>query len=327
MHDRTEWFAACGWGVFCHYLGAPPSSDGGADLTADAWNSQVDAFDVNGLANQLAEIGAPYFFITIGQNSGHYLAPNATYDHYVGIEPSKCSRRDLVADLYAALNPRGIKLLVYLPSGAPAADPVAVERLGWAWGFEGSWPYAWGTRRTGARLATFQLKWEAVVREWSERWGAKARGWWIDGCYFADEMYRHPDAPNFASFAAALRAGNHDSLVAFNPGVLTPVICHTEHEDYTAGEIAQALPECPGPWVERDGHKARYHVLSYLGESWCRGQPRFPDELAIGYTLHVTGKGGVITWDVPSERSGLIPEPYIRQLEAIGRAMARRDHR
>ena len=44
------------------------------------------------------------------------------------------------------------------------------------------------------------------MREWSLRWGDKIGGWWIDGCYFADEMYRHPDAPNFASFTAALKA-------------------------------------------------------------------------------------------------------------------------
>ena len=267
MIDKTKWFADCGWGVFCHWLGAAPSSDGGAELTADAWQRQVDAFDVEGLARQLEAIGAPYFFVTIGQNSGHYIAPNAAHDAYVGIQPSKCSRRDLVTDLYDVLHPRGIELLVYLPSGAHAADPVAVSRLGWEWGFEGGWPGGWHAGRTGKRLVAFQRKWEEVMREWSIRWGPKVRGWWIDGCYFADEMYRYSDEPNFRSFAAALKAGNPDALVAYNPGVLVPVICYSEHEDYTAGEISTALPECSGPWVERNGHKARYHVLSYLGES------------------------------------------------------------
>ncbi|MBE0556037.1 MAG: hypothetical protein IH628_02285, partial [Proteobacteria bacterium] len=110
MKDPTQWFADCGWGVFCHYLGAPPSSDGGAELTAEAWNQQVNAFDVESLANQLETTGASYFFITIGQNSGHFLAPNAAYDKFVGIEPSKCSRRDLIIDLHEALHPRGIQL-------------------------------------------------------------------------------------------------------------------------------------------------------------------------------------------------------------------------
>ena len=314
--SRTDWFRQCGWGVFCHYLGAPPSSSGGAELTAEAWNTQVDAFDVPGLARQLQSVGAPYFFITIGQNSGHFLAPNPTYDRYVGIAPSKCARRDLVADLYDALHPLGIELLVYLPAGAPAADPVAMQRLGWEWGYEGGWPHGHSVR-TGKRLADFQRKWEDIISDWSLRWGPKVRGWWIDGCYFADEMYRHDDAPNFASFAASLRAGNADSIVAFNPGVKVPVICHAEEEDYTAGEVAQALPECPGPWVERNGHRAQYHLLSYLGAYWCKGEPRFPDDMVAGYTRHVIERGGVMTWDVPIATSGLIPEPFVRQLRAL----------
>ena len=316
MGDLTKWFAESRWGVLCHWLGAPPSSDGGADLTSEAWNGQVDAFDVEGLARQLETIAVPYCFLTIGQNSGHYLAPNATYDRYVGIQPSKCSRRDLVADLYEVLHPRGIDLLVYLPSGAPASDPVAVSRLGWKDGSR--------TDRTDKRVVEFQRKWEAIIREWSTRWGPKVRGWWIDGCYFADAMYRHTDEPNFCSFAAAIKAGNPDSLVAFNDGVHTPLISLTEHEDYTAGEIAIALPECRGAWVERNGHNARFHVLSYLGESWCKGsKPRFPDELVIGYTKHVTSKGGVVTWDAPIGRSGLIPTAFMEQLSAISQGMRR----
>lgn len=321
MAANTDWFMRAKWGVFCHYLGAAPSTAGGAELTAAVWNARMDAFDVDGLVKQLRHVRAPYFCITLGQNSGHYCAPNATYDRFVGIQPSKCSQRDIVEDLYEALSPHGIDLLVYLPSGAPAADPVAMEKLGWEWGYEGGWP-GWGKKRTGKRLADFQLKWEAVIREWSLRWGKKVRGWWIDGCYFADEMYRHEDAPNFASFAAALKAGNPDSLVAFNPGVLVPVVCHSEHEDYTAGEISEAFPTCRGRWVERKGHKAQFHILSYLGSTWCGGEaPRFPDEFAIGYTKHVNSKGGVVTWDVPITQAGLIPQPFVDQLAAIGHAI------
>ena len=322
MEDRTQWFAECGWGVLCHYLGAPPSSDGGAELTSEDWNEQVGAVDVDALAEQLCSVHVPYFFITLGQNSGHYMAPNPTYDEYVGVSPSKCSRRDLVADLYDALRPRGIPLLVYVTSGAPSFESQAVQRLGWAWGFEGQTPGIWCERRTGMRLVEFQRKWETIIRDWSTRWGRRVCGWWVDGCYFADQMYRFEEEPNFESFANALRSGNPEAIVAFNPGVTVPLVCHSKHEDYTAGEISQALPECPGPWVERDGHKARYHVLSYLGSFWCKGeQPRFPDQLVVGYTKHVVSKGGVVTWDVPIQKDGLIPDAFIEQLRVIGESM------
>jgi hypothetical protein len=308
----TQWLADIGWGVFTHYL-----TD--AKTTADDWNRQVDAFDVDALAARLAEVGAGYYFFTVGQNSGHWCAPNAAYDAVMewGPSGSLCSRRDLILDLAAALAKRKIRLMVYHTCDAALAHPEAVRRFRYTWGFKGEWPHAWGTERTGLRQAEFQLMWEAVTREWALRWGRKVIGWWMDGCYFADEMYRHPDAPNFESLCAALRAGNPDALVAFNPGVLVPVICHTPLEDFTAGEIAEAFPVCPGPFVKQ----ARYHILSYLGKFWCQGEPRFPDEFVVGYTKHVMSKGGVVTWDVPIDRAGAIPEAFgcqLRQLPGHG---------
>jgi len=169
--------------------------------------------------------------------------------------------------------------------------------------------------RTGKRLAEFQKIWEEIIREWSTRWGKKVSGWWIDGCYFPDEMYRHPEAPNFKSFAEAMRSGNPDAIVAFNPGVFTPIQTTTDHEDFTAGEIAEAFPVCPGSKV----NQAQYHILSYLGTNWCSGKPRFAYKFTIGYTKNVTDKGGVITWDVPIKSDGKIPQDFINQLKAIGK--------
>ncbi|MDH7568090.1 MAG: hypothetical protein QHJ73_00715 [Armatimonadota bacterium] len=342
----TTWFRQAGWGVLCHYLAAPPSSRGQAGaMTPDAWNRLVDGFDTRGLAAQLGSAGVRYFFITLGQNTGFYCAPNQTYDSLVPHRPSRLSRRDLVSDLHDALAPYGIRLLVYLPSHAAAEDRTAVEALRCTPRWDAS---AWGLR-PGAylaapgvddRLSDFQRNWEAVIREWSLRWGTKVWGWWIDGCYHADRMYRHPNAPNFRTFAQAMKAGNPQSLVAFNPGVRVPVVSLTEYEDYTAGEVAGALPvRMDSQWNRQDKAArywgmpisatvdgAQYHVLSFLGEYWCGGTaPRFPNELAIGYTRHINSIGGVVTWDVPigqdGAQNGLIPEAFLRQLRAMGEAL------
>lgn len=314
----TTWFKDARWGVFTHCLTA-------AQTAVDEWNTRVDAFDTAALAAQLAATGAKYYFITIGQNSGHYCAPNETYDRLSGVAPSKCSKRDLIADIAAALEPHRIRLMVYLPSGAPAEDKEACRNLEWRWGHQEDWPGGGALRKE--RLAEFQSRWEAIIREWSLRWGKNVHGWWIDGCYFADDMYRAPDAPNFASFAAALKAGNPDSLVAFNPGVIVPVICHSEYEDYTAGEIADEFPvhgsgRPLGRWVERDGHRAQFHILSYLGEFWGNATRRFTDDMAAAYTRHINAHEGVITWDVPITPAGTIPQDFVDQLTAIGRAAA-----
>ena len=317
----SDWFAECGWGVFCHYLAVPPS-ESGAGMTAGEWNKQVDAFDVKGLARQLQSVQARYFFITIGQGSGHFCAPNETYDRLTGIRPGKCSRRDLVSDIYAELAPLGIKLLVYSASELAWSDAQARPGLKMTHNHNdlGSDGKKLGYKIWHEhRQVDFMKNVEAIHAEWSKRWGKKVSGWWIDGCYEADYRFPEDDPPNFATLAAALRAGNPDAIVAFNTGVKTPIICNTVHEDYTAGEISRALPECRSGWVEKDGHQARYHVLSFLGEFWCKGVPRFPDELVVGYTKHVTSNGGVMTWDVPIQKNGHIPEPFINQLRSIGR--------
>ena len=322
---RAAWLHQAGWGVFTHYMAdtvavgpSQASSDfrvaesGKADadgpkiITPEKWNEVVDGFDTERLARQLQKMGAGYYVITLGQNSGFYCSPNATYDRYVGIEPSKCSRRDLMADLYEALEPRGIALMAYLPSGAPDRDPVAVERLEW--------------KRGAYRNREFQIKWENVIREWSDRWGKKLKGWWFDGCYFADVMYRDASPPNFESLAAAARSGNPGAIVAFNPGILDPVITLTEHEDYTAGEIADALKaRCEGRFLER----TQWHMLTYLGPTWFGGgaPPRYTAKQATEITRRVLANGGVVSWDVAITAKGRIPEAYASVLEAMNKSL------
>jgi hypothetical protein len=134
-------------------------------------------------------------------------------------------------------------------------------------------------------------------------------------------MYRSDDGPNFRTFAEALKAGNPDSLVSFNPGVVDPVISHTPYEDYTAGEC-NGLPT---NWAGNNHNKGRYidgaqyHVFTYLGEFWCNPNLRFPDELVAGYTKYVNSQGGVMTWDVYISPDGTIPDVCRRQLSAVKR--------
>src|SRR5215468_9890518 len=246
---RAEWLKKARWGVMTHYL--PDWIEPQRKWTSEDWNKLVEGFDVDGLAKQLEAVGAGYYLISIGQNSGFYLAPSATYDRLVGTQPSKCSRRDLVADLYATLRKRGIKLMVYLPSGAPNKDQAAVKALDWKNG-----PYP---------NREFRAKWEQVVRDWSLRWGDKVSGWWFDGCYWPNTMYRSPEAPNFQSLAAAARAGNPSSIVAFNPGVVYRTLSVSPHEDYIAGEIDH--PDRISIKRVSDGSVdgAALHMLSYLG--------------------------------------------------------------
>jgi hypothetical protein len=295
------------WGVMSHYLADWQARTNKLTMSVEEWNKLVDGFNVETLATQLQSAGVPYYQITIGQNSGYYLSPNATYDKFAGISPSKCSRRDLVADLAGALQKRGIRLMVYLPSGAPAGDKVAGAALQWQNG-----PYP---------NREFQMKWEQIIREWSTRWGKKVSGWWFDGCYFPNSMYRSAEAPNFASFAAAARAGNPDSIVAFNPGVVYRLLSVTPHEDFTAGEIDK--PELVTVRRSTGGKidGTQIHMLSYLGQTWGMGAPRFAVDDVLKHTQKVRDYYGAVTWDVPLQLDGTITEPFLDQLKALGKTI------
>ena len=306
---RSAWMREARWGVMTHFLFDWISREQGLTMDPERWNALVDGFDVEGLAEQLRSVGAGYHVLTLGQNSGYFLAPNPTYDRLVGIDPSRCARRDLVSDMSAALRRHGIRLIVYLPSGAPNADAAAREALQWQNG-----PH---------RNREFREKWEQVVRDWSLRFGERTSGWWFDGCYWPNIMYRTPDTPNFYTLASAARAGNPASVVAFNPGVVPRIISMTPHEDYTAGEISD--PTVLSIRRAADGRidGKQLHVLSYLGSTWGRGEPRFSDLQVVDWSRAVRKEGGAITWDVPVGPGGLLSEPFLAQLRAVGLALAR----
>jgi hypothetical protein len=292
---RTDWLKDAQWGVFTHYLT-------GAKTPAEAWNQQVDKFDVAGLVKQLEAAGARYYVITLGQNSGHFCAPNAAYDRIAGIRPSKCARRDLVADLHAALAPKGIKLLLYLPCQTPNADPRAQKAFGLP---EGA--------RDQPLDEAFARKWAEVIHDWSSRYGDRVVGWWFDGGY-AHIRFNEAIARIYAD---AVKRGNPDAIVTFNPGV--KLVRHTDVEDYTAGEINEPRNvECAGRWLGT----AQWHMLSYLGPSWCASPPRFGNEQVIEMTRGIIESEGVVTWDVPIQPSGLIPEPFAAQFVALRKGLA-----
>ncbi|MEI7423887.1 MAG: alpha-L-fucosidase [Prolixibacteraceae bacterium] len=306
--QRASWMQGK-WGIMTHYLADWRSQTDTIQMDITKWNKMIDHFDTEGLAKQIAATGATYYILTIGQNSGYYLSPNAKYDKLTGIKPSKCSRRDLITDMAKALARYKIKLIAYLPSGAPGQDKEACSAL------------EWQNNKQPVPNKEFQLKWEQVIREWSLRWGNQIAGWWFDGCYWPNTMYREAEAPNFASFAAAARAGNPNNIVAFNAGVYPRVHSITQFEDYTAGEIND--PENVVIKFNDNGTMdgCQFHILTYLGQTWGKGNPRYTDEQVINCSKNIIKASGVITWDCPVLPSGLISEPFFKQLSSLGKEL------
>jgi hypothetical protein len=123
--------------------------------------------------------------------------------------------------------------------------------------------------------------------------------------------------------AAAARAGNPASVVAFNPGVYYPVGPMSEQQDYIAGEVSDLEQTLVKSGRVQDGlmDGAQLHVLSFLGETWGRGAPRLTPARIVAVTRDVTRHRGALTWDVPVQRNGVIAEPFLEQLRALKRGL------
>ncbi len=292
---QTDWFQAARIGAFMHFL------PGGAAQLA-----QVNDFDVEALAQQLEGMGAKYFVFTLGQNSGWFNAPNATYDRITGYQPGeRCAKRDLPLELCHALHAKGIRLLLYLPCQTPNRDARAQKAFG----------LPQGPKDQPLDLA-FAKQWAAVIHEWSARYGDKVSGWWFDGGYqhihFNEELAR--------LYADAVKRGNPKALVTFNPGV--KLIRYTQAEDYTAGELNEPFSVVPtSRWV----NGSQWHALTFLGATWGKRDVRQPTGRWREWFQKVAAQGGVVTldlgpnWDPKTGPIGAIAAEQAQQFRAIAR--------
>jgi alpha-L-fucosidase len=294
--NGKKWLKEAKFGVFVHYLGEGPN-----------WNERVESFNADKFADQLQQTGAKYLIFTLGQNSGYYCSPNASYEKYAGYKTGqRCSKRDLPMEITEALAKRGIRLMLYLPSRSPQRDNQAMAGLH-------------DVHERQPAPQEFTKRWSEVIAEWSLRYGTKISGWWFDGSYNTagwDDLTR---PYNWNTWAAACLAGNPESILAFNPGtrIDKAFTALTDQQDYTAGEQNkfQVTPET-NP-AQKD---LQWHILSFLGTRWAgRDGPTNSDEYMVDYVRKVNALGGTVTIDVNVSADGTIYPPHLRQLIAIGK--------
>jgi len=241
-NPKSQWMRTGQYGVMIRFLGD--------DLTD--WNTRVNAFNVNDFASQMHDAGAAWVILTLGGPSGYFCSPNAAYTQAISALPgAKCSTRDLPMELGDALAKQNIRLILSLPIRAPSYDPAIVKALGD------------NNNRQPAPQA-FTPKWQEILREWSQRYGARVSGWWLDEV-FNTEGFADPEKPaNWKTIADALRAGNHDTLIACNAGHLDAFKKIMRYQDFTAGERT-AFDATPLSHPADDD--IQWHLVSFLGKS------------------------------------------------------------
>lgn len=302
-NKNTDWFKNAGLGLMVHYLRDIYSKGGGSG----EWNAAVDKFDTERFAADCKLAGVSYVMWALGQNDGYYCSPNAAYDSIAGVKAGElCSMRDLPMDLFKSLSKRKIKLMLYLPGNPPHSNEAAVK------GFK----YTFGKDTPTSQYTQARL--EAVIREWSLRYGKKVSGWWFDGMYRSGIIQTRSDmrlAHNISTHTLAAKAGNFESIVSYNYGV-DKIQFNSPYDDYAAGEENQIGQLPDSRWIA-DG--IQWFHFTFLGNSWAGTGVRYKTKELTEWAQKVFEKEGVLCFDVSTDSSGAIDRDQLEQLKAISK--------
>ncbi len=314
--EALERFSKRGFGVFNHYMNPMQNGDWPVRNPSGRitdWSTAVEEFDTEKLAYHLHQMGAGYYCITMMQSTKYMCAPNETFDRMSGTKPGEaCCRRDLPADLYAALSKYDIDLFLYYSADGPiwATDIKPTLVIG-----DGS-----HNLNTGKVNEEFVANWAAVMQEWAERYGSRVKGWWIDRCYgeigYTDALLEY--------YHRAAKAGNPDSLIACNKMGTSKCAPGLSTEEFTCGERLDFVNLPESRFV--DGVQA--HLLIPLGvhpgngdrgHTWCMpGLKRSKEEL-LDYIGRARQIGIPISVDIAVYRDGSFDPEQQEALSFVGR--------
>ena len=257
----TDWFRDSKYGLFFHYLF---DFDGMKNFNAEKF-----AADVN-------QTGAGYVIFTLGQNSGFYCAPNPIYEELTGnSQGTKCFAGDVPMQAAKALEPYGIKLMLYLPSHPPSRDNDSSIRIGVDQKASGDW----------LMNDTTVKNWCKIIKYWSEHYGENIGGWWFDGFYPWINMNE-----DYAKlYKEAVLWGNDQSILALNQGLEPIIYPANKYCDYTAGEFNEygLLP------TERFVDGTQWHIASFIGKNWVDDSVVIDRDFFADYLNKVNSKDGV----------------------------------
>jgi hypothetical protein len=307
-NPNSDWFARAGYGVFVHFLAKVQNNPQCVQSLGrqTSWDECVREFNVERFAEQMREAGAGYVIFTMNQQTRFLAAPNAAFDRATGYQPGEaCATRDLVLDLHAALSKHRIPLMLYTTGDGPCVDRKAAAAFGW----------------TTPVNTNYASRWAAVLREFSERYGDKVKGWWVDGCYRVHGNFGYNDE-TLGILVRALRAGNSNAIIAMNNGVEDRVRPYTRHEDFTCGE-QEVFRDRPLARFERG---SQWHILSFLGfpgpgnplgAGWGQPGVRYSAPDLAEYISDVTEPGGVVSIDVLVYRDGMLDRSQFETLKRL----------
>jgi hypothetical protein len=205
MRADTTWFQHARYGMMVHWTKQSMPLQG----DQKPYDQAVADFDVEKFADTMKSTGAGFVVFTTSHAYQYFPAPLKSLD---AILPGRTAKRDLPADLAAALAKRGMKMFLYFHLGAHD-DPDWLNASGF-----------WETDTT-----KFFNHLQSIISEVGERYGDQLAGWWFDD---GVTNYYYRSAP-WEALAKASKAGNPQRLVSFNAWEMNNP---TQFHDYCTGE-------------------------------------------------------------------------------------------
>lgn len=291
---NTDWFYEAGYGVFCHWTTKSLNKEGKQVPHAQA----IEEFDVDTFTKQIIDTGARFLFFTITHSDMYMPFPLKEMDEIV---PNHTSKRDLMNEIYEKLNPHGIKLMFYF-NGDGSTDP--------------EWKEKTESKTNPSVHAEYCYK---VAEAISKKYGDKVNGWWIDCCYEPGICGGIGTRYDYKRYASALKAGNPNSIVAFNfRGVEEWGSTWGKGiSDYQAGE-ENDLTFYPNGRFSGEGD-AQWFALCWMDDFWVHEKhgeivPVHSNEKVLKYVKEVKKGGGVFAYNVAPYQEGHISENTMKQL-------------
>ena len=295
------------FGVMTHLL--PGASD---------FKKLAEKHDAKAIAAQLKEVGAQYYILSIGQNTGYWNTENEVYASMLTQGPkNRFTAEDIISEMAAELKKEGIKLIAYITS-LPSASNIDPKFWGFNRGSDGQFHM---------NMENCML-WAMTLQEWADKYGDLVDGWWIDGCY---SWYDFTNQTALL-YSNALKHGNPNAIIAYNSGIyLEPYV---SCEEYVTGETDHPFGDdnpsmdTKSSWLLPTANTApkfdtgsQWFMLTYIGKWWGDPQIRYTPELWAELTYEIVTNKGSICLDVPHDAN----KGYVFTDEAMDILRAVRD--
>jgi F5/8 type C domain/Alpha-L-fucosidase len=303
--SRTNWFKNAKYGLNVAFHPGIPTIPLATMQPDGSWDRLVNGFDVVAFAKDVRSTGAKYVIFSVGQTSGYYSAPSQFFLKRTGTKLGQyVSSRDLVKAVSRELRKYQIATLVYISAEGPTAAPANIRH---------NFP-ATDDQANALNRASMN----AMIREWSQRWGKDVVGWWIDGCYPGVNGFGNSTdgEANVDKLLAATRAGNPQSISTCNvsSSLFRP---NSTEEDYIAGEEADFHRYPRQASIRNRSKNIQWHTMSFLGSKWSDPGTKYSNAQITNYIQHVNSLGGVVTIDVAINNNGRIEPKHVAQMAAV----------